>query len=1114
MAYSVRCLRDPENEVSNNVNLHDSLATVAFTGNYNDLNGVPTNVSAFQNDAGYITAQNLPIVNDATLTIMQDGQTLGTFTANQGVNQTIDITTPVVPDITGLQHQIDSLRNLINGLQNTVNNMDNANFTCGTSKVADYDGNQYNTLKLGTQCWMKENLRTTHYSDGTVISNVGDVTTSPVRLSPEQGADSVAKYGYLYNWLAVMKGSSSSDALPSGVQGICPVGWHVPSHSEWTLLKDYVQGVSEYGCGNSHYIGKALAATTDWNTNVSSSNTNECKVGYNISTNNATGFTALPAGFNNGGTHTIPNTHAYFSSSTLNSGNEVFNKVALLNYNDPDFVVSNTNKANAVSVRCLRDIAETADNGNQGGNQAPAPCDGVLTITQDGQTVGTFSANSCDNQTINITTPTTDLSGLQSQIDSLQNLINGLQNAVNNIDNANFTCGTSKMYDVDGNAYNTLQLGNQCWMKENLRTTHYSDGTVISAGTRGQSDATVAHYYLPNGDANKVTKFGLLYNMLAATNGAAISSAVPSGVQGACPEGWHLPSVAEWQQLFDFVGSQSQYLCGNDSRNITKALASTTDWGNSSFACAIGNNQAINNATGFSVLPAGEGVYYYQDYSNGSSYYYFTKSADMFTANHGVVHFDRDSSVIKIGATGGTLAYSVRCLRDPQDDDANNGSYSDLQHQIDSLRNVIDAMQNAINNANFICGTSKVSDYDGNQYNTVKIGTQCWTKENLRSEHYSDGTGITFRGNMNTASTERCRYAPEQGIDSVAKYGYLYNWLAVMNGSSSSDAVPSGVQGICPVGWHVPSHSEWVLLKEYLQSVSEYGCGDSHYTGKALAAQTNWNTDMSAGTTTINPCNVGYDLSTNNATGFTALPAGFFNGGVHTVFNTEAYFSSATSYPQINGYIWQARLNYANPQFDVSYYYGTWGRSVRCVRDIAETADNQALAPCDGVLTIQKNGQNVGTFSANSCTDQIIDITVPDVPDITGLQNQVGSQQTQITNLQSQIDSLQNLINGLQNAVNNIDNSNFTCGTSKVADYDGNQYNTVKIGTQCWTKENLRTTHYSNGTVISNIGDRTTQPVRLNPEQGSDSIAKYGYLYNWLAVMNGSSSSDTANGLS
>ena len=1092
---SVRCLRDPQDETSNSINLHDSLATVAFTGNYNDLNGVPTNVSAFQNDAGYITAQNLPTVNNATLTITQDGQTMGTFTANQGTDQVIDIPST---DITGLQHQIDSLLNLISALQNAVNS---ANFTCGTSTVSDYDGNQYNTVKIGTQCWTKENLKTTHFNDGTEIPLIVSYSGQydPTRYAPGADVANVSTLGYLYN------GASVQSQTATSAGGICPTGWHVPADEEWTQLVNYLVTQPQYLCqlptsySSIDYapVAKSLATTTGW-----LSSTENCAVGNaQAGANNATGFNAIPTG-----KYGLDQAEASFWSTTLtSSGSALHCRNIWYGYS----FVNNTTAAwmDALSVRCLRDIAETADNGNQGGNLAPAPCDGMLTITQDGQTVGTFSANSCDNQTINITTPTTDFSGLQSQIDSLQNLINGLQNAVNNIDNANFTCGTSKMYDVDGNAYNTLKFGDQCWMKENLRTTHFADGTAITAGPRWQSEETVAHYYQPNDDANKVTKFGLLYNMLAATNGAAMSNAVPSGVQGVCPDGWHLPSASEWQQLIDFVGSQSQYLCGNNSRNIAKALASTTDWGNSSFACAIGNNQAMNNATGFSVLPAGEGVYYYQDHINGSSYFYFTKSADMFTADQIVVHFDRDSSAISMSGVGRALAFSVRCLRDPQDEDANNGSYSDLQHQIDSLRNVIDAMQNAINNANFICGTSKVSDYDGNQYNTVKIGTQCWTKENLRSEHFSDGTAITFRGNMNTASTERCRYAPEQGIDSVAKYGYLYNWLAVMNGSSSSDAVPSGVQGICPVGWHVPSHSEWVLLKEYLQSVSEYGCGDSHYTGKALAAKTNWNTDMPT-TTAPNPCNVGYDLSTNNATGFTALPAGFFNGGVHTVFNTEAYFSSATSYPQINGYIWQARLNYANPQFDVSYYYGTWGRSVRCVRDIAETADNQAPAPCDGVLTIQQNGQNVGTFSANSCDNQVINITTPDVPDITGLQNQVGSQQTQITNLQSQIDSLQNLINGLQNAVNNIDNSNFTCGTSKVADYDGNQYNTVKIGTQCWTKENLRTTHYSNGTVISNIGDRTTQPVRLNPEQGSDSIAKYGYLYNWLAVMNGSSSSD------
>ena len=75
----------------------------------------------------------------------------------------------------------------------------------------------------------------------------------------------VARYGYLYNWPAVMHGESSSSTNPSGVQGICPNGWHVPSDAEWVRLFIYVSSQPQYQCDNSSdNFAKALASTIGW----------------------------------------------------------------------------------------------------------------------------------------------------------------------------------------------------------------------------------------------------------------------------------------------------------------------------------------------------------------------------------------------------------------------------------------------------------------------------------------------------------------------------------------------------------------------------------------------------------------------------------------------------------------------------------------------------------------------------------------------------------------------------------------------------------------------------------------------------------------------------------
>lgn len=215
--------------------------------------------------------------------------------------------------------------------------------------VTDVDNNTYNTVQIGTQCWMKENLRTTRYANGTSIAlGSSTSTTTAYRYYPNNSSSNVSTYGYLYNWKALMGNSSSSSVNPSGVQGICPTGWHVPSDAEWTQLTDYVSSQSQYVCGsNNYYIAKVLASTTGWN-----SSTNTCAVGNYPSANNATGFSALPAGNYNGSFYDF-GSHALFWSSTERNDNASYYRY--LSYGGADVGRDYYNKRYGFSVRCLRD---------------------------------------------------------------------------------------------------------------------------------------------------------------------------------------------------------------------------------------------------------------------------------------------------------------------------------------------------------------------------------------------------------------------------------------------------------------------------------------------------------------------------------------------------------------------------------------------------------------------------------------------------------------------------------------------------------------------------------------------------------------------------------------
>ena len=220
-------------------------------------------------------------------------------------------------------------------------------------------------------------------------------------------------------------------------------------------------------------------------------------------------------------------------------------------------------------------------------------------------------------------------------------------------------CGTGTLVDYDGNVYNTVLIGSQCWMKENLRTTHYADGITITQGSNTSS--SISYWYYPAGDASHKSTYGLLYNWMAAMHGAVSSSANPSGVQGVCPTGWHLPSNAEWDQLTNYVGSQNQYQCNSSSSNIAKALASTIGWNNSTTTCAVGNMPSSNNATGFSAMPAG---YYNGSYWYLGVYAYFCSATEYNSSVGDGRRLGFGESTISGGGSQKYQAISVRCVRD------------------------------------------------------------------------------------------------------------------------------------------------------------------------------------------------------------------------------------------------------------------------------------------------------------------------------------------------------------------------------------------------------------------------------------------------------------------
>ena len=218
--------------------------------------------------------------------------------------------------------------------------------------------------------------------------------------------------------------------------------------------------------------------------------------------------------------------------------------------------------------------------------------------------------------------------------------------------------------DFDNNIYYTVQIGDQCWMRENLRTTHYANGDTIPEG--GDLQSTNQPYrYIPHNDVNTISTYGYRYNWPAVMHGAVSSETNPSGVQGICPDGWHVPSIAEWQQLTGYVSRVSAYLCDERESYIAKALASTTDWGsvNSNSDCVIGNNIEANNATGFSALPAGINAPDFNGFES-CTFFWSASVADEDYNNSWHTTLFKASATMDVWWRPQYSGFSVRCVRD------------------------------------------------------------------------------------------------------------------------------------------------------------------------------------------------------------------------------------------------------------------------------------------------------------------------------------------------------------------------------------------------------------------------------------------------------------------
>ncbi len=389
--------------------------------------------------------------------------------------------------------------------------------SCPGIPTVNYSGRTYNTVMVGSQCWLKENLNV-----GTMIRGIDTAKDNGTieKYCYNDDSTNCYEYGGFYSWDEAMQYE-----VRENVQGICPPEWHIPSLTEYKILSTTL--------GNESNALKAIGQGTGIGT------------GTNIS-----GFSALLTGHPNiDGEFRGLGYYTDFWSSTECYWNSSF--FIGLNYGNNDLYFDYIYKIFGFSVRCILNKSTL-----------PIPCPGISEV------------------------------------------------------------------EYAGKIYQTVQIGKQCWLNENLNV-----GIMIDKMDNAANNGIIEKYCWDN-EISNCEIYGGLYQWKE-----AMQYDTSEGIRGICPPGWHIPTYAEFQ-----ICSTAVY----GDANALKALGQGTGHGSGT------------NSSGFSALLCGErgsGGFFNWDYG---FFYSSTSSADIMMG----IMLNYHDNIIRLEKSYWTIGQSIRCIKD------------------------------------------------------------------------------------------------------------------------------------------------------------------------------------------------------------------------------------------------------------------------------------------------------------------------------------------------------------------------------------------------------------------------------------------------------------------
>ena len=427
----------------------------------------------------------------------------------------------------------------------------------------------------------------------------------------------------------------------------------------------------------------------------------------------------------------------------------------------------------------------------------------------------------------------------------------------------------------DGQVYKTVKIGTQVWMAQNL-------------------NYKTENSYCYNDSTIYCDKYGRLYTWAAAMdsvktgcgNNMKCSPAYP--VQGACPNGWHLPSDAEWNDVIVIAGGGNFSLAG-------EGLKSRDGW--------LGNENTTD-ALGFSALPVG-----YRDYEGVfkkiNKNVCFWTSTDVEDGSANDLYLSSGYDGADMYHDGKDYAFAIRCVR-------NEPVASSISLLCSEERETCETFDWSVSKEKYLNPNieydSFVDDRDGQVYKTVKIDNQVWMAQNLNYADSVKTPSLKGRSWCYGDQSEKCKVA-----------GRLYTWSAAIDsvklatrdcGYGHECALPTYVQGICPEGWHLPSKNELFSLSITAESDGAGGA-------PALKSQIGWYNN----------------LKNTDTYGFSAIPVGYrkysgeyLEAGGYMHFWVDDEEDAITAYATSLTYTLNGiRILYGNNKND--------GLSVRCIKN-------------------------------------------------------------------------------------------------------------------------------------------------------------------------------------